>query len=97
MSFQIGDPVIYRKPKNSPRPGPRARQVYPLEHGETYHYVVDKFWKVIGVNDDDTVDVVTRTGKMHRLEKNDPNLYKARFIKYLFFRKRFPDLEAIEL
>ena len=97
MSFQVGDPVIYRKPKNSPRPGPRARETYPLKHGETYHYVVDKFWKVIGINDDDTVDVVTRTGKKHRLEKNDPNLHKARFIKYLLFRKRFRDLEAIEV
>ncbi|UZJ42804.1 hypothetical protein OO006_13115 [Prosthecochloris sp. SCSIO W1101] len=95
MSFQIGDPVIYRKPKSSTCPGPRARQVYPLEHGETYHYVVDKFWKVIGVNDDNTVDVVTRTGKTHRLEQGDPNLHKARFLTYLVFRKRFPDLEAL--
>ncbi len=97
MAYNIGDPVIYRKTKNSSRPGPRARQVYPLERGETYHYVVDKFWKVVDVNDDEyTVDVVTRTGKLHRLAMNDPNLYKPRFLKYLMFRKRFPDMNAIE-
>ncbi|MCW8819441.1 MAG: hypothetical protein OQK61_03915 [Ignavibacteriaceae bacterium] len=92
MAFQVGDPVIYKKPKSSSCPGPRARDVYPLEHGETYHYVVDKFWKVVGVNNDDTVDVVTRTGKKHRIEKDDPNLQKAHFLKYIVFRNRFPDL-----
>lgn len=91
MSLQIGDPVIYRKPKSSPRPGPRARQVYALERGESYHYVVDKFWKVSDVHEDGTVDVVTRRGKTHCLQKDDPNLQKAGFLKYLLFRKKFPD------
>ena len=63
MKFSVGDNIIYHKPKRSFCPGPRARQVYPLEHGEDYHYVVDKFWKVHKVNDDGTLDVVTRTGK----------------------------------
>ncbi len=90
MSLQIGDPVIYRKPKSSSRPGPRARQVYPLEHGEAYHYVVDKFWKVTGINDDGTVEVVTRRGKKHCLQMDDPNLQKAGLFRYLVFRKKFP-------
>ncbi|ASQ89704.1 hypothetical protein CHL67_01115 [Prosthecochloris sp. GSB1] len=91
MSLQIGDPVIYRKPKSSPRPGPRARQVYALERGESYHYVVDKFWKVSDVNQDGTVDVVTRKGKKHRLQVDDPNLQKAGFLTFLLFRKKFPE------
>ena len=95
MRLKVGDPVIYRKPKSSTRPGPRARQVYPLEHGESYHYVVDKFWKVIDI-DEEGVEVVTRRGKKHRLEKDDPNLYKAHFLRYLLFRKRFPDIQAVE-
>ena len=82
--------MIYRKPKSSSRPGPRARQVYPLEHGEAYHYVVDKFWKVTGVNDDGTVEVVTRRGKTHRLQMNDPNLQKVGLLRYLVFRGKFP-------
>lgn len=95
MPLQVGDPVIYTKPKSSPRPGPRAKQIYPLEQGEYYHYVVDKFWKVVDVNDDGTVEVITRRGKKHRLEENDPNLQKAHFLKYLLFRKRFPEMAGV--
>ncbi|MEI6757719.1 MAG: hypothetical protein FDX18_07260 [Chlorobium sp.] len=90
IQFRVGDPIVYHKPKSSFCPGPRARQVYPFEHGEAYHYVVDKFWKVAKVNDDGTLEVVTRTGKKLRLEASDPNISKARLIKQLLYRKRFP-------
>ena len=43
VQFRVGDKIIYHKPKSSCRPGLRAKQVYPLEHGEAYHYVVDKY------------------------------------------------------
>ncbi len=90
--FSAGDKIIYHKPKRSFRPGPRARQVYPLEHGEAYHYVVDKFWKVDKVNDDGTLDVVTRTGKQNRLLASDPNISKVHLLQQLFYCKRFPDM-----
>ena len=90
--FSAGDKIIYHKPKSSFCPGPRARQVYPLEHGEAYHYVVDKFWKVDKVNDDGTLDVVTRTGKKNRLLVSDPNISKVHLLQYFLYRKRFPDL-----
>ncbi len=90
--FNVGDKIIYHKPKSSFRPGPRARQVYPLEHGEAYHYVVDKFWKVHKVNDDGTLDVVTRTGKTNKLQATDPNISKVRLFQQFLYRKRFPDL-----
>ncbi len=93
VQLKPGDPVIYRKPKSSPIPGPRAKQVYPLEKGEAYHYVVDKFWKVIDVNDDGTVEVMTRTGKKHCLEVDDPNMHKAHLLELFMFKKRFPDLD----
>ncbi|NTU57892.1 MAG: hypothetical protein HGB00_03075 [Chlorobiaceae bacterium] len=89
--FRVGDSIVYHKPKSSVSPGPRARQVYPLAHGEQYHYVVDKFWKVVSVNDDDTIEVVTRTGKKHILPVNDPNISKAHPLKQLLHRKRFPN------
>ncbi|MBF0586372.1 hypothetical protein INT08_04355 [Prosthecochloris sp. N3] len=95
MQLTVGDPVIYRKPKSSPHPGPRAKQVYALEKGESYHYVVDKFWKVLDVKDDGMLELVTRTGKKHRVEPDDPKLVKPNPLHYLLFRKRFPDLEVV--
>ncbi|MDT9546442.1 MAG: hypothetical protein HQ516_04200 [Chlorobium sp.] len=92
MHFRVGDPIVYHKPKSSLSPGPRARQVYPLERGEEYHYVVDKFWTVTEVNSDGTIDVITRTGKKHRLSTNDRNITRARLLGSLLFRKRFPSL-----
>jgi len=87
--FRVGDKIIYHKPKSSFRPSPRAREVYPLEHGEAYHYIVDKFWKVDSVNDDGTLDVVTRTGKKNRIQATDPNISKVNPIQHLLYRKRF--------
>ena len=89
--FRVGDSIIYHKPKSSVSPGPRARQVYALEHGEHYHYVVDKYWRVTSVNADGTIEVVTRTGKKHLLPVNDPNITKAHPLQQLLHRKRFPN------
>jgi hypothetical protein len=93
--FRVGDKIIYHKPKSSFCPGPRAKQVYPLEHGEAYHYVVDKFWKVEKVNDDGTLDLVTRTGKKNKLQANDPNISKAHLFQHLLYRKRFLELNEV--
>jgi hypothetical protein len=95
IQFKVGDAIVYRKPKSSFRPGPRARQVYPLEHGEAYHYVVDKFWKVARVNGDGTIEVVTRTGKKHLIEASDPNISKFRLFQHFLYRKRFPKLAEV--
>jgi hypothetical protein len=91
VQYRVGDPIVYHKPKSSASPGPRAKDVYPLEHGEYYHYVVDKFWKVTSVNNDGTIEVVTRTGKKHVLPVNDPNIRKAHPLQQLLHRKRFPN------
>lgn len=95
MQFRVGDPIVYHKPKTSLSPGRRAKQVYPLQHGEDYHYVVDKFWTVSQVNSDGTVEVTTRTGKKHLLEASDPNICKARLLQHFLFRKRFPSLAEL--
>ncbi|MCX6179497.1 MAG: hypothetical protein NT163_09080 [Chlorobiales bacterium] len=95
IQFRAGDMIVYHKPKSSFCPGPRAKQVYPLEHGEEYHYVVDKFWKVAKVNNDGTLEVVTRTGKKHRLEVSDPNISKARLFQHFLYRKRFLGLNEV--
>ncbi|MEI8185528.1 MAG: hypothetical protein WCG19_02420 [Chlorobiaceae bacterium] len=95
VQFRVGDKIVYHKPKSSFCPGPRAKQVYPLEHGEEYHYVVDKFWKVSKVNEDGTLDVVTRTGKKHRLKTSDPNITKVHFLQHILYRKRFLRLNEV--
>ncbi|MBO8091751.1 MAG: hypothetical protein J7D60_00350 [Prosthecochloris sp.] len=93
--LKVGDPVIYRKPKNSSSPGPRAKQVYPLEKGETYHYVVDKFWMVSDVRNDGSLELVTRTGKKRRIDRDDPKLHKPHILEQVIYRRRFPDPDAV--
>ncbi|MEE9903900.1 MAG: hypothetical protein K4305_00500 [Chlorobium sp.] len=96
LQFRVGDAIVYHKPKSSFCPGPRAKQVYPLAHGEEYHYVVDKFWKVIRVHSDGKIEVTTRTGKKHLLEASDPNIRKADIFQHFVYRKRFPQLPDTE-
>jgi len=50
--FKPGDWVIYRKQKISASPGRRAQHTNPSPKGETYTYVVDKYWVVDEVGED---------------------------------------------
>jgi len=90
VQLKPGDHVIYSKTKYSTKPGKRARAVHASEHGDTYSYLVDKYWTVATVHDDGTVTVVTRRGKHHRLRLDDRNLHKADFLTNLLHGKRFP-------
>jgi hypothetical protein len=85
-----GDPLIYRKPKVSSRPGPRARNIQRTENGDDYFYEVEKFWTVADVLDDGRLLAVTRTGKEVCLSPEDERLRKARLIERLRHRRRFP-------
>jgi hypothetical protein len=89
-----GDPLIYRKPKVSPRPGPRARNIQPAENGDDYYYEVDKFWIAADVLDDGRLLAVTRKGKQVQLSPEDERLRKARLIERLRYRRRFPAVKA---
>ena len=90
--FAAGDQVVYRKGKVSEHPGPRAEEIHPSTHGEEYSYVVDKYWTVTREIDDETIEVKTRTGKLHQLRKDDQVLRKASWWEKLFRRDRFPGL-----
>jgi hypothetical protein len=92
MSARIrpGDVVVYRKQKNSLRPGPHARDIEPAPYGDSYTYCVDKFWRVVAVQSDGTIIVRTRKGKQHTLAADDPNLRPAHWWERLFLRHRFP-------
>lgn len=77
--LQPGDWVVYRKQKHSTSPGPRAKDVAAAPQGETYAYVVDKYWVVKQQLDDGQLLLVTRTGKEHAVGQHDPNLRPARW------------------
>lgn len=94
-NFHSGDRIIYCKQKASNRPGPRARDVYAAPFGETYSYIVDKFWRVQDFTDDGRIVVTTRTHKVHYLNPNDPNLHKAGWIERVRYRSRFPQAEQV--
>jgi hypothetical protein len=88
--FQPGDVVVYRKQKHSLHPGPHARDIHPAQYGDDYSYSVDKFWRVITVQPNHTLAVLTRRGKVHEIAADDPALRRAHWWERLLFWYRFP-------
>ncbi|HZV08041.1 MAG TPA: hypothetical protein VE999_23360 [Gemmataceae bacterium] len=88
--FQPGDVVVYSKQKSSLHPGQHAKDIQPALHGDSYYYVVEKFWRVVAVQPDRTLVVRTRRGKVHTLAACDPNLRRVHWWERLLFRHRFP-------
>lgn len=75
--YKPGNLVIYRMPKQTVRPGPRAKEVRPAVHGDTYSHIVDKFWIVAELREGDKLLLRTRRGKKHAVNADDPNLRHA--------------------
>ena len=84
-SFKKGQVVIFCKEKHSTRPGPRARNVRPAHRGDMYDYLVDKFWIVAGIEDDELV-LRTPKGKIRRVSPEDPHLRKPRLTERMWLR-----------
>lgn len=84
-----GDWVVYRKQKRSRSPGPRAKQVSPAPAGETYSYVVDKYWVVANVIDDRELRLTTRRGKEHIVSVDDHRLRRANWLERWLMAGRF--------
>lgn len=91
--FKPGDWVIYRKQKVSTSPGPRAKQTSPAPKGETYSYIVEKYWTVKDVLGEGQICLSTRRGKQHNVAQDDPHLRKANWWERWLFRARFPSVE----
>lgn len=89
-----GDWVIVRKQKVSTSPGPRARQTSPASKGDTYAYLVEKYWVVEQVFDDGRIGLRTRRGKRHIMSPTDPRLRKARWWERWLLRRRFRAVES---
>jgi len=92
--FKVGDPVVYRRTKHSTSPGPRAEEIDPASKGDLYTYKVDKYWVVNDVKPDGTVEVRTRRGKTHVLNRDDRKLRHATWLERLFKADRFPTPDA---
>ena len=88
-TFQPGDRVVYRVPKFSRRPGPRAKNIHPAPNGDTYAYEVDKYWIVADLQEGQLV-LKTRRGKRRVVSQTDERLRKASLIERLLKGHRFP-------
>ena len=88
-----GDWVVYRKQKHSTSPGPRAKEVSAAPRGDSYSYVVDKFWVVKQLLEDEELLLVTRGGKQHTVSLDDPNLRLARWWERWLYKDRFQETE----
>lgn len=97
LYLKPGDCVVYTKHKFSDHPGRHARSIFPAPNGDSYAYCVDKFYRVLAVQAEGRVVVLTRRGRQHVLSAADPALRRARWWERLLFRRRFPSgLEATE-
>lgn len=90
--YKPGALVVYRMPKISTHPGPRAKGIAPAPKGETYSYEVDKYWVVADSLSNGALRILTRRGKEHTVDSHDPRLRLARWWERIFFRSRFPSL-----
>lgn len=75
-------------------PGRRATQIKASRHGETYTYLVDKFWVVDSTLPGNRLLLRTARGKTHVIDADDPNLRKPGLIRRLLWRERFRSVEA---
>ena len=93
-NWREGDWAVYRKSKQGANPGRRAAQVIASSKGETYRYIVDKFWVVDEVLADGRLRLVTARGKVHTIDPDDPNLRRPGLLQRLLWRERFVIVEA---
>jgi hypothetical protein len=96
VSFAPGDFVVFRMTKVSTEPCHRAVRVHPSEHGETYTYLVDKFWVVAEQLPNSRVALLTRRGKRHEVSLDDPRLRPANWLERWLYRHRFPNLQQLQ-
>ncbi len=92
-SFAPGDWVVYRMQKVSNSPGPRASNTVASFKGESYTYIVEKFWVVEEVDADGSLKLRTRRGKTHHVEASDPRLRKPNWWQKFAYKSRFKAVE----
>lgn len=70
--------------------------VNPSTSGETYRYMVEKYWIVDRVLPDGSLVLRTRRGKEHVVAVDDFNLRRPNLIEKLFRRNRFADFKPCQ-
>ena len=93
--FRRGDVVVVARQKYSTSPGPRAREVSPATSGDSYSYIVDKFW-IVESCENGELRLLTRTGKAHVIAEGDFRVRKPTLWERLFSRDKFPSRELLE-
>ncbi len=81
-----------RVTRNSTRLPPGAKQVVPSLRGESYSYVLDKFWLVMGKADSGKLRVRTRRGREFQIDPDDRRLRAATWRERAVWRHKFPPL-----
>lgn len=92
--FRRGDVVVVARQKYSTSPGPRAREVSPATSGDSYSYIVDKFW-IVESCENGELRLLTRTGKAHVIAENDFRVRKPTLWERLFVKHKFPSQELL--
>ena len=89
--FKIGDYVIFRRLRSANRPSRKATRIRPSLRGESYAFVVNKYWIVDDLIDDEEL-VLLRTpkGKTISVSIHDPSLRHATIVERWLYRRRFP-------
>lgn len=94
-NLKVGNRIVFSKDKVSPSPGKRAKDISPQSKGEGYSYIVEKYWMIKAINESEgTAMLITRRGKEHTVDLDDPRLRLANFWERLIYRSRFPTLDA---
>ena len=88
MKYKIGDYIVFKKWKSSTTPSPRAKDMYPSQHGDMYRYSIDKYWKVVEILDENTIEVETRRGKRHRISVKTENVRRMNFLDRWLLRRQ---------
>ena len=88
-NFEPGEMIVQTVHKQSPTPGPRAKEVYPARSGNYVDYVVDKFRRVVAV-DSNWITLMTRRHKIIQLKPDDPTLRKPGLLERIRYRDKFP-------
>ena len=94
--YQTGDRVVYTRDKYTVCPGPRAKNVYAAQNGDSYHYQVEKYWIVSEVSSEGKLILKTRRGKSHEVSSDDPRLRRATFLERVFRWRLFPSEQILQ-
>jgi hypothetical protein len=84
--FRERELIVYVKEKHGTHPGPRAQAIRPAPAGDTYDYVVRKYWLVENASIDGRLTLKTPGGKRHQVQRDDPCLRSPTWLERLWLR-----------